>query len=56
MKAYFKKEFEQPTIPEMADYYRQRKIALVIFHVDSEHHLGRHRYENEELARLANEN
>jgi len=56
MKAYFKKEFEQPTIPEIADYYRARKIALVIFHVDSEHHLGHRRYANEEVARLANEN
>ncbi|HWL04142.1 MAG TPA: amidohydrolase family protein [Xanthobacteraceae bacterium] len=56
MRAYFKKEFEQPTIPEIAQYYRERKIALVIFHVDSEHHLGNRRYANEEVARLANEN
>ncbi len=56
MKAYFKKEFEQPTIPEIAQYYRDRKIGLVIFHVDSEHHLGHRRYENEEVARLAAEN
>ena len=56
MRAYFKKEFEQPTIPEIAQYYRQRRIGLVIFPVDSEHHLGHRRYENEEVARQANEN
>ena len=56
MRQYFKSDFTFPTIPEIADYYRQRNIALVIFHVDSEHHLGHHRYSNEEVARLANEN
>lgn len=56
MKAYFKQDLWAPTIPEIADYYRQRKIALVIFQVDCEHHLGIRRYSNEEVARLANEN
>ncbi len=56
MGAYFHKEIQQPTIPEIAQYYRQRRIGLVIFHVDCEHHLGQRRYANEEVARLANEN
>ncbi|MDH7796147.1 MULTISPECIES: amidohydrolase family protein [unclassified Beijerinckia] len=56
MKKYFKKEFEQPTIPEIAEYYRKRKIAVVIFTVDHEHNLGHRRYPNEEVATLANEN
>jgi len=56
MRKYFKKEFQQPTIPEMAAYYRERKIAVVIFTVDSEHYLGHRRYSNEEIAELANQN
>jgi predicted TIM-barrel fold metal-dependent hydrolase len=56
MKAYFKKEIEAPTVPEIAQYYRERKIGCVIFAVDSEHHLGHRRYSNEEVARLCAEN
>src|SRR5262249_11469670 len=56
MEAFFKFKFENKPIEEIADYYRKRKIAAVIFHVDSEHHLGHRRYANEEVARLANEN
>ncbi len=56
MEAYFKQKFENTPIPEIAEYYRKRRIAVVIFHVDSEHHLGHRRYSNEEIARLANEN
>src|SRR5215207_2366670 len=56
METYFKRKFENTPIPEIAEYYRKRRIAVVIFHVDSEHHLGHRRYSNEEIARLANEN
>src|ERR1700742_211962 len=34
--AYFKEEGPRPTIPEVAAYYRERKMACVIFPVDSE--------------------
>jgi predicted TIM-barrel fold metal-dependent hydrolase len=56
MKKYFKAEWEVRTIPEIADYYRQRKIAAVIFTVDSEAATGKRRYSNEEVARLVAQN
>lgn len=45
-----------PTIEETAAYYRERKIASVIFPVDAERETGFRRYENEEVARIASEN
>ncbi|MHB0952922.1 MAG: amidohydrolase family protein [Allorhizobium sp.] len=45
-----------PTIQETATYYRERKIACVIFPVDAERETGFRRYENEEVARIAAEN
>lgn len=45
-----------PTMQETADYYRERKIACVIFPVDAERETGFRRYENEEVARIAAEN
>jgi predicted TIM-barrel fold metal-dependent hydrolase len=56
MAKYFKKEFLQPSIDEIAQYYRERKIAVVIFTVDHEFNLGHRRYANEEVAELANKN
>jgi predicted TIM-barrel fold metal-dependent hydrolase len=56
MRAYFRSETKTLPIPEIAAYYRERKIGLVIFHVDCEHEMGHRRYSNEEVARLANEN
>ena len=57
MKAYFGTTgVKDLTMPEIADYYRQRKIGCVIFSVDSEARTGFKRYPNEEVARLANEN
>ncbi len=47
---YFKHTHAQPTIPEIAAYYRERKIACVIFSVDSESKLGRNRIPNEEIC------
>lgn len=56
MSTYFKSPFEHPpTIPETAAYYRERKIAAVIFPVDSERETGFRRYNNEEMAELAAE-
>lgn len=45
-----------PTVEETATYYRDRKIACVIFPVDAERETGFRRYENEEVARIAAEN
>jgi predicted TIM-barrel fold metal-dependent hydrolase len=55
MAKYFK-ESARPTIPEVAAYYRERKLAAVIFTVDSEAELGLPRVANEEVAELAQEN
>jgi uncharacterized protein len=55
MAKYFK-EAGRPTIAECAQYYRQRKMAAVIFTVDSESEIGIWRIANEEVAELAAEN
>src|SRR5512143_3011769 len=39
----------RPTIDESVAYYRERKIGLVMFTVDSETQLGRQRIPNEEI-------
>ncbi len=46
----------RPTIPETIDYYRERKIGLVMFTVDSEANVGRRRIPNEEVADFAQKN
>jgi len=53
---YFKHANPRPTIPEVAAYYRERKIACVIFPVDGEHARGERPVSNEEVAELAAEN
>lgn len=45
-----------PTVPETAAYFRDRRIAAVIFPVDSERETGFRRYSNEEVAQLCAEN
>ena len=55
MAKYFK-EAGRPTIPQVAQYYRERKMAAVIFTVDSEAEIGIWRIANEEVAELAAEN
>lgn len=45
-----------PTVQETASYYRERRIACVIFPVDAERETGFRRYDNEEVARIAGEN
>jgi predicted TIM-barrel fold metal-dependent hydrolase len=52
---YFKFD-HRPTIAETITYYRERKIGLVMFTVDSEANIGRRRIPNEEIAEAALEN
>ena len=42
-----------PTVQQTAEYYRERKIACVIFPVDAERETGFRRYRNEEVAEIA---
>jgi uncharacterized protein len=52
---YFKAG-KRPTIPETIAYYRERKIGLVMFTVDTEYELGVRRIENEEVSDAARDN
>jgi predicted TIM-barrel fold metal-dependent hydrolase len=54
MAKYFKSSVP-PTIPEVAQYYRERKIAAVIFTVDNESEMGHTRIANEEVAEVSAE-
>ncbi|KAA9007858.1 amidohydrolase family protein [Histidinibacterium aquaticum] len=60
MAKYFKNpagaEGMLPTVPQTAEYFRERKIGAVIFPVDSERETGFRRYSNEEVAQIAAEN
>ncbi|MDN3357517.1 amidohydrolase family protein [Actinomadura sp. DC4] len=53
--AYFKvdKGARKPTLEEMAAYYRERKMAAVVFTVDAEHATGTPPVPNEEVAEAA---
>ena len=53
---YFKREGGSPTLPEIAAYYRERKMACVVFPVDAESTTGEVRVPNEEVAEAAAEN
>jgi uncharacterized protein len=53
---YFRFTVQHPTIPQMAAFYRERKMAFVVFTVDSESEMGLRRISNEEVAELAAEN
>ncbi|MER6831544.1 amidohydrolase family protein [Streptosporangium sp. NPDC000563] len=46
---YFKGR-SRPTVAEMAAYYRERRMAAVVFTVDAEHATGHRRISNEEVA------
>jgi predicted TIM-barrel fold metal-dependent hydrolase len=52
----FFKSNRRPTIEETVAYYRERKIGLVMFTVDSESNMGRRRIPNEEICEAANKN
>jgi len=60
MAAYFKNPAGAagmlPTVQDTAAYYRERRIAAVIFPVDAERETGFRRYHNEDVARLCAEN
>src|SRR5690606_5730512 len=52
---YFKHDTPRPTIPEIAAYYRERKMACIVFSVDGERARGLKPIPNEEIAELAAE-
>ena len=52
---YFRYTVKHPTIAQMADYYRARKMAFVVFTVDHERGMGIKRISNEEVAESAAE-
>ncbi|HEY0877574.1 MAG TPA: amidohydrolase family protein [Zeimonas sp.] len=52
---YFRYEVKHPTIAQMADHYRQRRIGFVVFTVDQERGMGIKRISNEEIAESAAE-
>jgi predicted TIM-barrel fold metal-dependent hydrolase len=47
---------KRPTIAETVAYYRERKLGLVMFTVDTEYEMGVKRIPNEEIADAAREN
>ena len=53
---YFGGHPHQPTAQEVASYYRERRMAAVIFTVDDEAGMGRRRLGNDEVFRAAREN
>ncbi len=52
---YFKHGGHQPTVHDIAAYYRERKIGCVVFSVDGERTRGVKGVSNEEVAELAAE-
>lgn len=52
---YFKAEHRHPTLPEIAAYYRERRMACVVFTVDAESATGTAPVPNEEIAESARE-
>jgi uncharacterized protein len=55
-KNYFGGDPPRPSTQEVADYYRERKMAAVVFTVDDEAGIGRRRVPNEEVAEVAAQN
>jgi len=55
-KRYFGGEPPRPSTQEVADYYRERNMAAVVFTVDDEAGMGRRRVPNEEVAEVAHAN
>ncbi len=53
---YFRYAVRHPTIAQMAAYYRERKMAFVVFTVDHERGMGLRNISNEEIAESAAEN
>jgi predicted TIM-barrel fold metal-dependent hydrolase len=55
-RARFKADRRPPTLPEMATYYRDRRMACVVFSVDAEAATGVPGVPNEEVAKAAADN
>jgi hypothetical protein len=53
---YFGGDPPRPSTQDVADYYRERNMAAVVFTVDDEAGTGRKRVPNEEVAQLAHDN
>ena len=53
---YFRYAVQHPTIAQMAAYYRERRMAFVVFTVDHERGMGLRNISNEEIAESAAEN
>lgn len=53
---YFRTASAHPSIRDTVSYYRERRLGLVMFPVDSEAMTGRLRVPNEEVAEAASEN
>ena len=52
-RRYFKSDGGQPTAQDVADYYRERQMACVVFTVDYQSRSGRPPVANEEVAEVA---
>jgi predicted TIM-barrel fold metal-dependent hydrolase len=50
---YFRGKVDRPTAADVADYYREREMACVVFTVDFETRSGRAPVSNEEVAEVA---
>jgi uncharacterized protein len=55
-KRYFGGDAARPSTQEVADYYRERNMAAIVFTVDDEAGMGRRRVPNEEVAEVARRN
>ncbi len=55
-RALFKADRRPPTLPEIAAYYRERRMACVVFSVDAESATGVPGVPNEEVAKAAADN
>jgi predicted TIM-barrel fold metal-dependent hydrolase len=53
---HFRGESARPTVLELAQYYRARKLMAVVFTVDAESFTGQARVPNEEIAEAARAN
>jgi predicted TIM-barrel fold metal-dependent hydrolase len=53
---YFGGHPPQPSAQEVADYYRERNLVAVIFNVDDEAGMGRHRLGSSEVLEAARAN
>jgi hypothetical protein len=50
---HFRSDFPRPNAQEVADYYRKRKMAAVIFCVDNEANTGEVPVSNDEVLEIA---